>query len=102
MRYRLKYQTRGKVESYIAMTTSYIATLSTTLYNDSELVSVLTNISDELASIVETSEKGLKACPLCEIENNALFVRNTTGREILMVYFERVYENGYCGQVKKL
>lgn len=102
MRYRLKYQTRGKVESYIALTTSYIASLANTLYAENELDGLLLNISDELTSIVESSEKGLTANPSCEIENNALSVRNTAGREILLVYFDRVYESGTGPQVKRL
>lgn len=102
MRYKIKYQPRGKVEPYIAYTTSYIAALATRLFEAHELDAALQGVSEEVKRQAAATSKGLTANPECEIENNALIVRNTTGREILMVYFERIYENGYKGQVKKL
>lgn len=101
MRYKIKYQTRGKVESYIAMSTSYIASLNG-LYEEYQLESILQGIADYVEEMANAETKGLIAKPQYEIEHNDLSVRNTTGREVLTVWFERVYENGYGGQVKRL
>jgi len=91
MKYKLKYQTRGKVETYIAMTTSIIAAMQDYLYNDFELNSILENISEEVQNQAKASTKGLAANPVCEIEGRHLTVRNTNGREILLVWFDWVY-----------
>lgn len=105
MKYKLKYQTRGKVETYIAMTTSTISAMSSRLFEEYELLSILQNIADEVLSQAETSTKGLTAKPECEINDGAsksLQVYNTLGREVLIVYFERVYDKGQGPQVRKL
>lgn len=102
MRYKLKYQTRGKVETYIAMTTSVIAMMQDQLYAESELNTILENISLEVQSQAEASSKGLTANPVCEIEERHLTVRNTHGREILLVWFDWVYDKGQHPQVRKL
>ena len=102
MRYKLKYQTRGKVETYIALATSTISALADELYSERERVPILQNIADEVLEQAATVKKGLTARPKCEIEGEAmpeLIVRNTIGREILTVYFERD-EN--CGTITKL
>ena len=102
MRYKLKYQTRGKVETYIALATSTISALADELYSERERVPILQNIADEVLKQAATVKKGLTAQPECEIEGEAmpeLIVRNTIGREILTVYFERD-EN--CGTITKL
>lgn len=102
MRYKLKYQTRGKVETYIAMATATISVLAEELYADHERLSILQNIADEVMAQAESSKKGLTAAPECEIEgeaNPALIVRNTLGREVLMVYFDRIYENNERPQI---
>lgn len=41
MRYKIKYQTRGKVESYIAIATSFIAELGGKLFEEYELCSIV-------------------------------------------------------------
>lgn len=102
MRYKLKYQTRGKVETYIAMTTSIIAAMQDQLYNDFELDSILENISEEVQNQAKESTKGLTANPVCEKEGRYLTVRNTNGREILLVWFDWVYDKGQHPQVRKL
>lgn len=102
MRYKLKYQTRGKVETYIAMTTPLIAMLQGQLYAEPELDTILENISDEVHRQAKASTKGLTANPQCEIECRHLIVRNTHGREILSVWFDWVYEKGQGPQVRKL
>ena len=102
MRYKLKYQTRGKVETYIAITTSIIAAMQDHLYNDFELNSILENISEEVQNQAKESTKGLAANPVCEIEGRYLTVRNTNGREILLVWFDWVYDKGQHPQVRKL
>ena len=102
MRYKLKYQTRGKVETYIAMATATISVLAEELYADRERLSILQNIADEVMAQAESSKKGLTAAPECEIEgeaNPALLVRNTLGREVLMVYFDWIYENNERPQI---
>lgn len=102
MKYKLKYQTRGKVETYIAMATATISALAEELYADHERLSVLQNIAEEVMAQAESSKKGLMAVPECEIEgeaNPALIVRNTLGREVLMVYFDRIYENNERPQI---
>lgn len=104
MRYKLKYQTRGKVETYIAMATATISVLAKELYADHERVTILQNIADEVLTQASTTKKGLTAVPGCEIEGEAtpeLVVRNTLGREILRVWFEiEGIEN--FSQIKKL
>lgn len=104
MRYRIKYQTRGNVEAYIAMTTSLIKALGTRLIDEHERYSILQNISDEVLENASMLNKGLTANPACEIDDIAmsLSIRNTNGREVLLVYFDRVFENGQYTQVKKL
>ena len=102
MRYKLKYQTRGKVETYIAMATATISVLAEKLYADHERLSILQNIADEVMAQAESNKKGLTAAPECEIEgesNPALIVRNTLGREVLMVYFDWIYENNERPQI---
>lgn len=102
MKYKLRYQTRGKVETYIAMATATISVLAEELYSEHERVSILQNIADEVLTQAATTKKGLTAVPECEIEGEAtpwLAVRNTLGREILTVYFERVYENNERPQI---
>lgn len=93
MHYKLKYQTRGKVETYIAMATATISVLAEELYSEHERVTILQNIADEVLTQASTTKKGLTAVPECEIEGEAtpvLVVRNTLGREILTVYFESI------------
>ena len=104
MRYRIKYQTRGKVEPYIATSTSFIAELGSNLVDEYERYGLLQNISDEVQANAMLSDKGLTANPICEIDDitMSLSVLNTNGREVLLVYFERVFENGQYTQVKKL
>lgn len=102
MRYKLKYQTRGKVETYIAMVTSLIAELQSQLYDHAQLDTILGNIADEVQTQATTSTKGLTARPECEIANNHLSVRNTLGREVLAVWFERIYDKGQAPQCRKL
>ena len=102
MKYRLKYQARGKVETYIAMVTATISALAEELYADHERLSILQNISDEVMAQAESVKKGLAAAPECEIEGDAnptLIVRNTLGREVLMVYFDWIYENNERPQI---
>ena len=66
------------------------------LYDEYQLESVLQCVADEVQMQAYLTRKGLTADPSCEIEgtevNPALVVRNTQGREVLTVYFER-YEN---------
>lgn len=53
----------------------------------------------------ELSAKGLTARPECELNdgaNKALQVYNTNGREVLLVWFERIYDKGQGPQVRKL
>lgn len=105
MRYKLKYQTRGKVESYIAMATAQIEWFVGSLYSAAEQMSILQSISDEVMEMAKTTTKGLTAQPKCEIEGSidkTLIVRNTNGREVLMVWFERVNEKGEGPQCRKL
>lgn len=105
MRYKIKYQTRGKVESYIAIATSFIAELGGKLFEEYELCSILQNVADEVMRQAELSQKGLTARPECELNdgaNKALQVYNTNGREILLVWFERIYDKGQGPQVRKL
>lgn len=102
MRYKLKYQTRGKVETYIAMATATISVLAEELYSAHERLSILQNIADEVMAQTESSKKGLTAVPECEIEGEAnptLIVRNTLGREVLMVYFDWIYEKNERPQI---
>jgi len=102
MKYRLRYQTRGKVETYIAMATATISVLAEELYSEHERVAILQNIADEVLAQAATTKKGLTAVPECEIEGEAtpeLVVRNTLGREVLRVWFDWV---GNVGQVTKL
>lgn len=102
MKYKLKYQTRGKVETYIAMATATISVLAEELYSEHERLSILQNIADEVLAQAATTKKGLTAVPECEIEGEAtpeLVVRNTLGREVLRVWFDWV---GNVGQVTKL
>lgn len=104
MRYRLKYQTRGRVESYIATATSFISTFNG-MYDTYELVGILQNIADEIEDLAKNTEKGLTAKPEFEIVSSgttSLQVYNTQGREVLMVYFERVYDKGEGPQIKRL
>lgn len=103
MKYRLRYQTRGKVETYIAMATATISVLAEELYSEHERVAILQNIADEVLEQAASSMKGLTARPECEIYGEAepeLTVYNTNGREILTVYFEREHEN--CGIATRL
>lgn len=102
MRYKLKYQTRGKVETYIVMTTSLIAAFQSQLYDYAQLDTILGNIADEVQAQAKASTKGLTATPECEIANNHLSVRNTLGREVLAVWFERIYDKGQAPQCRKL
>lgn len=105
MRYKLKYQTRGKVETYIAMAASLISELSRSLFAEYELMSTLQNVADEVLLQARSSTKGLTANPDIEIHdgaNKSLQVYNSLGREVLIVYFERVYEKGEGPQVRKL
>lgn len=96
MRYKIKYQVRGKVETYIAMTTSFIASLSKSAIEEYERESILLNICDVMQEYIDSTEKGLTANPKCEIDDItlSLYVYNTIGREVLLVYFERIFENG--------
>ena len=93
MKYKLKYQTRQPVESYIAAATSYIASL-TKLYDEHELIGILSSVSDEVMSLAASSIKGITANPECDIDDasKSLVVYNTNGREILTVWFERIYD----------
>ena len=103
MKYKLKYQTRGEVETYIAMATATISLLAEELYSEHERVTILQNIADEVLEQAASSMKGLTARPKCEIYGEAepeLTVYNTNGREILTVYFEREHEN--CGTATRL
>ena len=103
MKYRLRYQTRGKVETYIAMATATISVLADELYSENERVTILQNIADEVLEQAATTKKGLTARPKCEIYGESapeLTVYNTNGIEILTVYFERVHEN--CGTITRL
>lgn len=105
MRYKIKYQTRGKVESYIAVATSFITELGGTLFQEHELYSILQNVADEVMRQAEQSSKGLTARPKCELDdgaNKTLQIYNTNGREVLLVWFERIYDKGQCPQVRKL
>lgn len=105
MRYKLKYQTRGKVESYIATATSHIGLFMGSLYSEPELMPILQSISDNVQEMAATTAKGLTAQPECEIDDvgtYSLIVRNTNGREVLMVWFERVYDKGQAPQSRKL
>lgn len=103
MRFRIKYQTRGKVEPYIAMSTSFIAALGSNLVDECDRYGLLQNISEEVQSNAMLSDKGLTANPICEIDDitMSLSVFNTNGREVLLAYFERVYENEQYRQVRK-
>lgn len=95
MKYRLKYQTRGKVESYIATATSFISELGTQLFEEHELLSILENVTSEVLELAQTTAKGLTANPQCDIDDGAiksLIVYNTSGREVLSVWFDRVYD----------
>lgn len=95
MKYKLKYQTRGKVESYIATTTSFISELGTRLFDEHELLSILENVTSEVLELAQTTTKGLTANPQCDIDDGAsksLIVYNTSGREVLSVWFERIYD----------
>lgn len=91
MKYRIKYQTRGKVESYIAAATPYIVAL-TQLFEEWELDSVLDGIGGHVLELAEEMKKGATAVPKYEVENRHLHVYNTNGREVLLVWFERVYD----------
>lgn len=105
MKYKLKYQTRGKVESYIATATSHIGLFMGSLYSEPELMPILQSISDNVQEMAATTAKGLTAQPECEIVDvgtYSLIVRNTNGREVLMVWFERVYDKGQAPQSRKL
>lgn len=102
MKYKLKYQTRGTVETYIAMATATISALAEEHYSAHERLGILQNIADEVMTQAESSKKGLTAVPECEIEGEAnptLIVRNTLGREVLMVYFDWIYENNERPQI---
>ena len=93
MKYKIKYQTRGSIESYIAMTTSFISELAGGTFAEHELLSVLQNIAEEVMYQADLSTKGLTAIPKWEINNGAnksLQVYNTNGREVLIVYFDRI------------
>lgn len=103
MRYKLKYETRGKVEAYIAMATSMISLMAEDLYDDYERRTILQAVADEVLTQAARSKKGLTAVPECEIEgevNPYLIVRNTNGRMILTCYFERIYENNERPQIR--
>lgn len=105
MKYKLKYQTRGKVESYIATATFYIEAFLDGLYSEPELMPILQSISDNVQEMAATTAKGLTAQPECEIDDvgtYSLIVRNTNGREVLSVWFERVYDKGQAPQSRKL
>lgn len=105
MKYKIKYQTRGSIESYIAMTTSFISELAGETFAEHELLSVLQNIAEEVMCQADLSTKGLTAIPKWEINNGAnksLQVYNTNGREVLIVYFDRIYDKGEGPQVKRL
>lgn len=59
----------------------------------------------EVMRQAELSTKGLTAIPECEISdgaNKSLQVYNTNGREVLIVYFDRIYDKGEGPQVKRL
>lgn len=93
MKYKIKYQTRGRIESYIAITTSFISELAGETFAEHELLSILENVAEEVMRQAELSTKGLVANPKCEINdgaNKALQVYNTNGREVLIVYFDRI------------
>ena len=93
MKYKIKYQTRGRIESYIAMTTSFISELTGRTFTEYELLSILQNVAEEVMLQAELSTKGLTAIPECEINdgaNKSLQVYNTNGREVLIVYFDRI------------
>lgn len=105
MKYKIKYQTRGRIESYIAMTTSFISELASKTFAEHELLSILQNVAEEVMRQAELSTKGLTAVPECEINdgaNKSLQVYNTNGREVLIVYFDRIYDKGEGPQVKRL
>lgn len=53
----------------------------------------------------DLSTKGLGAIPKWKITDGAdklLQVYNTNGREVLIVYFDRIYDKGEDPQVKRL
>lgn len=94
MRYKIKYKTRGHIESYIAMTTSFISELAGgRTFAEHELLSVLQNVAEEVMCQADLSTKGLSAAPKWKISDGAdktLRVYNTNGREVLIVYFDRI------------
>lgn len=93
MMYKLKYKTRGHIESYIAMTTSFISELAGETFAEHELLSVLQNVTEEVMCQADLSSKGLSATPKWKISDGAdklLQVYNTNGREVLIVYFDRI------------
>lgn len=105
MRYKIKYQTRGRIESYIAMTASFISELASETFAEHELLSILQNVAEEVMCQADLSTKGLTAIPKWKINDGAdksLQVYNTNGREVLIVYFDRIYDKGEGPQVKRL
>ena len=93
MKYKIKYQTRGRIESYIAMTASFISELASETFAEHELLSILQNVAEEVMCQADLSTKGLTAIPKWKINDDAdksLQVYNTNGREVLIVYFDRI------------
>lgn len=91
--YKLKYKTRGHIESYIAMTTSFISSLAWGTFEEYELLDILQNVAEEVMCQADLSSKGLSAIPKWKITDGAdksLQVYNTNGREVLIVYFDRI------------
>ena len=88
------------------MATALIVTLQSQLYSHAEQYGILDNIRSEVEDQAQNYAKGLSANPEFEFHDSgdakALCVYNTCGREVLIVYFERVYDKGEGGQVKRL
>ena len=105
MKYKIKYEIKGNLETYIAMATPLIALLQGKLYDAAELHTVLQAIVEEVKIMAEHVRKGGKANPAFEIEGDhepTLQVMNTTGRVILVAYFERIYDKGQKPEMRRL
>lgn len=105
MKYKLKYQTRGKIESWIADATFYIEAFLDDLYSEPELMPTLQRLSYTVEEWAAKTAKG--RTNQFEFEKNdvgtySLIVRNTNGQEVLSVWFERVYDKGQAPQSRKL
>ena len=94
MKYKIKYRTKGKVETYIALATSQISMMSDEIFEAHELVNVLQGVANDVMECADRVTKGRTASPKFEIDEGAdksLSVYNTLGREVLSVWFERIY-----------